>query len=93
MIFLLMSPADYADEPQDYNNTNMNICEIMQPCCIPLRPQRHLRENNIQEGLINLSAGEYSHKRTQSICKEETPMSLADFADNRRQPQELHQPH
>ena len=30
------------------------------------------------------SAGEYSHTRTQSICKEEPSMSLADLADLRR---------
>ncbi|MDN5554331.1 hypothetical protein [Prevotella sp.] len=37
-----------------------------------------------------LSAREYSHKSTQAIAKEETPMSLADYADNRRQTSKLH---
>ena len=40
-------------------------------CCIPLRDLRYLREN--------------TRKSTQSIGKEETPMSPADFADSRRQ--------
>ena len=37
-----------------------------------------------------LSAGEYSHKSTQSIGKEETPMSPADLADLRRQTPKPH---
>ncbi len=43
----------------------------MQPCCIPLRALRNLRENN--------------SKSTQLISTEETPVSLADHADNLRQ--------
>ena len=43
----------------------------MQLAAFSLRPLRYLRENNTQEYSINL------HK--------ETPMSLADHADNRRQ--------
>ena len=35
--------------------------------------------------LSALSAGEYSHESTQSICKQETPISPADLADLRRQ--------
>ena len=35
--------------------------------------------------LSALSAGEYSHESTQSICKQETTVSPADSADLRRQ--------
>ena len=42
----------------------------MQPCCIPLRDLRYLRENNTQEYSIY-------------IAPNETTVSLADHADNR----------
>ena len=53
-----MSPADLADDadkPQNYNNpktklaTNCLYLRDNAACCIPLRNQRYLRENNTQE--------------------------------------------
>ena len=72
-----MSLADHADDRRRNPTTTLTaqtvfLCEIMQPCCI-------------LSASSALSAGEYSHKSTQSIGKEETPMSPADFADSRRQ--------
>ncbi len=48
-----MSPADLADlrrqTPKQQNRFNLKLsvflCEIIQPCCIPLRDLRNLREN------------------------------------------------
>ena len=69
-----MSPADladYADKTQNHNNiTNCLSLRYNAACCIPLRDLRYLREN--------------TRKSTQSIYTEETPMSPADLADNRR---------
>ena len=74
-----MYPADLADlrrqntEQQNRNNhNNIPICLSLRDnaaCCIPLRD---LREN-IHARVLNL------------YCSNETPMSPADFADNRRQ--------
>ena len=60
--------ADYADKTQNHNNiTNCLSLRYNAACCIPLRNLRYLREN--------------TRKSTQSIGKEETPMSPADLAD------------
>ena len=74
-----MSPADLADDadkPQNYNNpktklaTNCLYLRDNAACCIPLRNQRYLRENN--------------HMRVLKLyCTNETPMSPADLADLR----------
>ena len=57
-----MSPADLADdadEPQNDNNpktklaTNCLYLRDNAACCIPLRNQRYLRENNTQAYSIN----------------------------------------
>ena len=74
-----MSPADLADDadkPQNYNNpktklaTNCLYLRDNAACCIPLRNQRYLRENN--------------HARVLKLyCTNETPMSPADLADLR----------
>ena len=50
----IKSPADPADNrrqtPKRQNSLNLKqpvfLCEIIQPCCIPLRNLRNLRENN-----------------------------------------------
>ena len=55
------------------------LCEIMQPCCIPLRDLRYLREN--------------TRKSTQSICTDETQMYPADLAHLRRRTPKQHEPH
>ena len=47
------SPADFADlrrrTLKSQNSLNLKqsvfLCDIIQPCCIPLRDLRHLREN------------------------------------------------
>ena len=68
----LKSPADLADDadkPQNHNNrTN----------CLSLRNNAALLHSSAGSAL---SAGEYSHKSTQAIGKEETSMSPADLAD------------
>ena len=74
----LKSPADLADDadkPQNYNNpktklaTNCLYLRDNAACCIPLRNQRYLRENN--------------HMRVLKLyCTNETPMSPADLADD-----------
>ncbi len=65
----------YADEPRNHKTTltSPNCLSLRNnaACCIPLRNLRYLREN--------------TRKSTQSIGKEETPMSPADLADLRRQ--------
>ena len=76
-----MSPADladYADETQNNKTSTTTLptqnCLSLRynaACCIPLRHLRYLRENNTQEYSI--------------YCTNETPKSLADHADNRRQ--------
>ena len=82
-----MSPADFADlrrrttkkRPNRNNLITISNCLSLRDnaaCCIPLRDLRYLRENNTQEYSI------YLHK--------ETPMSLADHADNRRQTPKQH---
>ncbi len=78
-----MSPADLADDadkPQNYNNpktklaTNCLYLRDNAACCIPLRNQRYLRENN--------------HMRVLKLyCTNETPMSPADLADDADEPQ------
>ena len=75
------SPADHADLRRQTTKPQNNKISLPQTtclslrdnaaCCIPLRDLRYLREN--------------TRKSTQSIGKEETPMSPADFADLRRQ--------
>ena len=59
-----MSPADLADDadkPQNYNNpktklaTNCLYLRDNAACCIPLRNQRYLRENNHMR-VLNLLA-------------------------------------
>ena len=63
----------HADKPQNPKTTLTTNCLSLRynaACCIPLRDLRDLREN--------------TRKSTQSIYKEETPMSPADFADLRR---------
>ena len=71
-----MSPADLAElrrqNPKPHELQTVFLCDIMQPCCVPLRDLRNLREN-IHARVLNL------------YCSNETPMSPADFADNRRQ--------
>ena len=70
-----MSPADladYADKTQNHNNiTNCLSLRNNAACCIPLRNLRYLREN--------------IHTRVLNLLYKETPMSLADHADDRRQ--------
>ena len=64
---------------------------LLQCCnCLSLRYLRHLLQqilcpNCLLSAPSALSAGEYSHKSTQSICTTNPNMSLADPADNRRQ--------
>ena len=59
----------YADKPQNHiNRTN----------CLSLRNNAALLHSSAGSAL---SAGEYSHKSTQAIGKEETSMSPADLAD------------
>ena len=64
----------YADEPQNSINLKQPVflCEIMQPCCIPLC-------------VICVICGRITRKLTQSIYTNETPISPADHADLRRQ--------
>ena len=45
----------YADKPQNNIKQTVFLCDIMQPCCIPLRDLRYLREN-IHIRVLNLSA-------------------------------------
>ena len=83
-----MSPADLADDadkPQNYNNpktklaTNCLYLRDNAACCIPLRNQRYLRENN--------------HMRVLKLyCTNETPMSPADLADDADEPQNHNNP-
>ena len=48
-----ISHADHADNRRQTTIQNklqpVFLCEIIQPCCIPLRDLRYLRENNTQE--------------------------------------------
>ena len=76
-----MSPADLADDADEPQNQDYKIATITRTtnclylrdnaaCCIPLRNQRYLRENN--------------HMRVLKLyCTNETPMSPADLADLR----------
>ena len=86
-----MSPADLADdadEPQNDKTTITAITTRTPPClylrnnaacCIPLRNQRYLRENN--------------HMRVLKLyCTNETPMSPADLADDADKPQNYNNP-
>ena len=72
--------ADLADNrrqnPKQQNSISLKqpvfLCDIMQPCCIPLRPLRNLREN-IHMRVLYQSANKKPQK------------SPADLADLRRQ--------
>ena len=74
------SPADLADlrrqTTKQQNSISLKqpvfLCDIMQPCCIPLRDLRYLRENNTQEDSIN-------------IPRRNPQKAPADLADLRRQ--------
>ena len=81
-----MSPADLADDADEPQNDKTTITAITTrtptclylrdnaACCIPLRNQRYLRENN--------------HMRVLKLyCTNETPMSPADLADDADEPQ------
>ena len=69
-----MSPADLADDADKPQNQDYKIATITRTttclslrdnaaCCIPLRNQRYLRENNTQEYSIN------PHKRNPNISR------------------------
>ena len=76
------SPADLADlrrpNPQTskpHKLQSVFLCEIMQPCCIPLRHLRHLREN-IHARVLN----QYTQKKPQ--CLPQIPQIIADKTPN-----------
>ena len=75
-----MSPADladYADETQKQQKQQQPS-----PTCISLRDNAACY---IPLCVICVICGRITRKSTLSIAKEETPMSLADLADLRRQ--------
>ena len=74
-----MSPADLADYADETQNNKTSTTTLPTQNCLSLRYNAALLHSSAGSAL---SAGEYSHKSTQAIGKEETSMSPADLADH-----------